>query len=43
VFNLTTGDFSGTLSQLGSSLVKLIGQIILVFHLFPFSVLVKVY
>jgi hypothetical protein len=31
-FNLTTGDFSGTLSQLGSSLVMLTGQIILVFY-----------
>jgi hypothetical protein len=30
--NLTTGNSSGTLSHLGSSLVKLIGQIILVFH-----------
>jgi hypothetical protein len=30
--NLTTGDFCGTLSKLGSSLVKLIGKFILVFH-----------
>jgi hypothetical protein len=37
--NLTTGNSSGTLSHLGSSLVKLIGQIILVFHWFPFNVL----
>jgi hypothetical protein len=29
---LTTGDFCGTLSNLGSSLVKLIGKFILVFH-----------
>jgi hypothetical protein len=30
--NLTTEDFCGTLSNLGSSLVKLIGKFILVFH-----------
>jgi hypothetical protein len=30
--NLTTGDFCGTLSKLGSSLVKLIDKFILVFH-----------
>jgi hypothetical protein len=30
--NLTTRNFGGTLSQLGSSLVRLNGQIILVFH-----------
>jgi hypothetical protein len=30
--NLINGNFGGTLSQLGSSLVKLIGKIILVFH-----------
>jgi hypothetical protein len=32
VLNLTTEDFRGTLSKLGSSLVKLIGKSILVFH-----------
>jgi hypothetical protein len=41
--NLTTRDFCGTLSKLGSSLAKLIGKFILVFHLFPFIVLVRVY
>jgi hypothetical protein len=30
--NLTTGDFCGTRSRLGSSLVKLIGKFILVCH-----------
>jgi hypothetical protein len=30
--NLTTGDFCGALSKLGSSLVKLIGKFILVSH-----------
>jgi hypothetical protein len=30
--NLTTGDFCGTLRNLGSSLVKLIGKFKLVFH-----------
>jgi hypothetical protein len=30
--NLTTGNFGGTLSHLGSSLVRLNGQIILVFN-----------
>jgi hypothetical protein len=30
--NLTTEDFRGTLSKLGSSLVKLIGKFISVFH-----------
>jgi hypothetical protein len=30
--NLTTKGFCGTLSKLGSSLVKLIGKFILVFH-----------
>jgi hypothetical protein len=40
---LTTEDFGGTLSKLGSSLVKLIGKSILVFHFFPFNVLVRVY
>jgi hypothetical protein len=40
---LTTEDFWGTLSKLGSSLVKLIGKSILVFHCFPFNVLVRVY
>jgi hypothetical protein len=30
--NLTTGNFCGTLSKLGSSLVKLNGKFILVFH-----------
>jgi hypothetical protein len=30
--NLTTGNFGGTLSHLGSSLVRLNDQIILVFH-----------
>jgi hypothetical protein len=41
--NIINGNFGGTLSQLGSSLVKLIGKIILVLHWFPFNVLVKVY
>jgi hypothetical protein len=41
--NITTKDFCGTLSKLGSSLVKLIGKCILVFHLFLFNVLVRVY
>jgi hypothetical protein len=40
---LSTEDFLGTLSKLGSSLVKLIGKIILVFYWFPFYVLVRVY
>jgi hypothetical protein len=31
-FNLTTEGFYGTLSKLGSCLVKLIGKFILVFH-----------
>jgi hypothetical protein len=41
--NLITGISSDTLGHLGSGLVKSIGQIILVFHWFPFNVLVKVY
>jgi hypothetical protein len=40
---LSTKDFWGTLSKLGSSLVKLIGKFILVFYLFSFNVLVRVY
>jgi hypothetical protein len=41
--NLTTEGFCGTLSKLGSSLVKLICKFILVFHSFLFNVLVIVY
>jgi hypothetical protein len=43
MLNLTTGILVVYLANLGSSLVKLNGQIILVPHWFPFSVLVKVY
>ena len=35
--NLTTGDFCGILGKSRSSLVKLLGRIILVFHWFSFS------
>jgi hypothetical protein len=38
-FNLATKDSCGILSKLGSSLVKLSGKSILVFHWFPFNVL----
>jgi hypothetical protein len=41
--NLATEDSCGILNKLGSSLVKLIGKFILVFYLFPFNVLVRVY
>jgi hypothetical protein len=41
--NLTTGFLVVYLANLGLSLVKSNGQIILVSHWFPFSVLVKVY
>jgi hypothetical protein len=38
-----TEGFCGKLSNLGSSLVKLIGKSILVFHWFLFNVLVRVH